>query len=165
MPEMFDDFQKWMYSRKGGIYKNLKMLFYMDGEPYFAYQGAECSYRDYTRRREIVKDVFTCSYESGGGKEYDGGIWKRKETPKTIIFTLIEEPFFERNYKLLKFKKDTKNSSKDDVRYSGFGNVMIDEEDGTFTIYPDQCGTPHIFESIKPEDIEDVIKKFKGILL
>lgn len=92
---------------------------------------------------------FSCRYISGGGTEYDGGIWELKETAKTFIFICVEEPFFDISWDKLKFKKSTMTTKRGDVRYFGFGHVMIDEEDGTYTIYPDQSGTPHIFEPIK----------------
>ena len=93
-------------------------------------------------------------YVSGGGTKYNGGIWERKETPKTITFTCIEA-----NWDKLKFRKFTKNTSRGDIRYSGYGSVMIDEEDGTYTIYPDQCGTPHIFEPLlEPKIAEQRLK-------
>ena len=49
---------------------------------------------------------YQCNYISGSGTEYDGGIWEKKETPKIITFTLIEEPFFDINYKVIKVLKD-----------------------------------------------------------
>jgi len=83
---------------------------------------------------------YTCKYYSGCGKEYNGGIWEKKETPKTIIFKQIEKSFFNPNWELLKIHKDeTKNKR----------HCLRDWEDGTYTIYPDQCGTPHVFEPIK----------------
>jgi hypothetical protein len=150
------EFKRWFYSR-GEFYKDLEMKFYVDGEPYFSSQGAECSLRDYKKRKELVKDIFTCKYISGGETEYDGGIWQRKETSKMITFKQLKESFYQPNWTLLKFKKLSKITDRGDVRYSGFGSVMIDEEDGTYTIYPDQCGTPHIFEPIEPEKIEEII--------
>lgn len=36
---------------------------------------------------------YKCYYMSGGGTEYDGGIWEKKETKKTITFILIKKPF------------------------------------------------------------------------
>ena len=105
----------------------------------------------FRKNREVVKDIFTCRYIGGDGTEYNGGIWKKRETPKMIIFNLLEEPFFDINWKILKFKKNTKNTNRGDIRYSGFGSVMIDEEDGTYTIYPNQGGTPYIFEPKKPQ--------------
>ncbi len=78
-------------------------------------------------------------YISGGGTEYDGGIWLKKESKKLIIFEQIEESFFQPNWTELKIHKDeTKNKR----------HCMIDWEDGSYTIYPDQCGVPHIFEKI-----------------
>ena len=92
---------------------------------------------------------YSCKYISGGGTEYDGGIWELKETPKTLTFDLIKEPFFDINYDHLKFKKDTKNFRDDVITYHGYGHVLKDWENGTYTAYPDQCGTPYIFEPLK----------------
>ncbi len=80
---------------------------------------------------------FTCKYYSGGGNEYDGGVWELKETPKTLIFNLIEEPFFDLNWNQLKINKSGKNK-----------HSFHEWEDGTYTIYPDQCGTPYLFEPL-----------------
>jgi ABC-type sulfate transport system substrate-binding protein len=91
---------------------------------------------------------FHCTTTSGGGTEQDAGIWELKETPKTITLTLIEEPFFEPNYKEIKVKKETKNLREGNYRYHGFGDVLIDWEDKTFTAYPKQCGTPYYFKPI-----------------
>jgi len=83
---------------------------------------------------------YTCIYIDGGGTVYDGGIWVKKETPKTITFTCIEESFFAVNWNELIIYKDKKKSNR---------HCLSDFEDGAYTIYPDQCGTPHIFEPIK----------------
>ena len=113
---------------------------------------------DYLRRKDMVKDIFSCVYYGGGGTEYDGGLWRKKEMPKMIIFKQLKESFFQPNWTEIKVKKETLNTNRGDKRYHGFGNVLIDEEDGTYTAYPDQCGTPHIFNPIAPELIESVIQ-------
>lgn len=79
---------------------------------------------------------YTCSYTSGGGIEYDGGIWEKKETTKLITFLCIKEPFYNINWNKLVLHKDPKKSHHP---YTNWG-------DGTYTIYPDQCGTPYYFE-------------------
>lgn len=87
-----------------------------------------------------MKNQFSCRYVSGGGTEYDGGIWEKKETPKTIIFTQIKKSFYQPNWTSLKINKDQKKFNR---------HTLKDWGDGTYTIYPDQCGTPHIFEPLK----------------
>jgi hypothetical protein len=89
-----------------------------------------------------------CTYTGGGGTEHDAGIWEKKETPKTITLTLLEEPFFEPNYNIVKVKKETRNEKRGDIRYHGYGDVLIDNEDGTYTAYPQQCGIPYYFEPL-----------------
>jgi hypothetical protein len=42
-------FAEWIHGRCT-FYADLKLLYYMDGEPYFASQGAEVSLSDYLRR-------------------------------------------------------------------------------------------------------------------
>ena len=42
------EFINWFHSR-GEFYAGLPVMFYVDGEPYFKSQGAECSLRDYLR--------------------------------------------------------------------------------------------------------------------
>lgn len=76
-------------------------------------------------------------YGSGGGTWYDGGTWEGKETPKRITLTLIDEPFYEPLWKKIVLEKgETKENP-----YS--------EDDGELTVYPDQCGKPHIFTPVK----------------
>ena len=143
------DFIAWFHSR-GEYYAGLSVKYYMDGEPYFrSSMGAECSLRDYLRVRKQTEDVYTCRYISGGGTEYDGGLWRRKETDKTVRFTQIKESFYQPNWTDLKINKDVKKNKR---------HCYQDNEDGSYTVYPDQCGTPHIFEPIKPEKIEEVLK-------
>ena len=83
---------------------------------------------------------YQCTITGGGGAKYKSGIWQKKETPKTILFTLIDEPFWEPNYKTLKINKDIKKNKQ---------HCFRDWQDGTYTVYPDQCGTPYYFEPIK----------------
>ena len=80
--------------------------------------------------------LYTCVYISGDGTEYKGGTWQKKETPKTITFTCVKPSFYKVNWdKLVIAKDETKNKR----------HCMREWGDGTYTIYPDQCGTPHIF--------------------
>lgn len=83
---------------------------------------------------------YTCKYYSGGGNEYDGGVWEKKETSKTIVFRQIKKSFFNPNWELLKINKDEMKNKRHCLKNWG---------DGTYTIYPDQCGKPHLFEPIK----------------
>ena len=146
MMTLKEEFKSWFYSRCA-FYKDMPMKFYKDGEPYFSSQGAECSLRDYLRIKEEMSNIFTCTYIGGGGREYDGGIWQLKETPKTMVFTCIKKSFFEVDRKILKIHKNPEKNKR---------HCLKDWEDGTYTIYPDQCGVPHIFEPIKPEKIEEI---------
>ena len=91
---------------------------------------------------------YTCEYFSGDSRGHDGGIWEKTETPKTITFKCIKESYFGAKYKLLKFRKATRNLKRGDVRYHGYGSVLIDGEDGTYTVYPNQSGVPHFFEPL-----------------
>lgn len=45
-------FCEWMQTRDGGKYAHLKLHTYMDGEPYFASQGAEMSLSEFLRREK-----------------------------------------------------------------------------------------------------------------
>ena len=98
---------------------------------------------------------YKCHYITGADEEIDGGIWIKKETPKTITFICIEKSFFAVNWdkiRVNKYHKGNKPAWKDEgdcILYANNGNVIKDWKDGTYTIYPEQCGTPHIFEPIK----------------
>ena len=87
----------------------------------------------------MIEVKYKCKYYGGGGDEYDGGIWNKKETPKMITFTLLEKPFFDLNWEILKINKDPEKNRR---------HCLRDWEDGTYTIYPDQCGTPYVFEPL-----------------
>jgi len=104
---------------------------------------------------------YTCKYYGGGGTEYDGGIWEKKETPRTIKFEQIEESFFNPNCTKIiinKFypskierKDGNYNAFRDFGDYIGWinnGHCLRDWNDNTFTAYPNQAGTPYYFEPI-----------------
>lgn len=74
-------------------------------------------------------------YVSGGGTEYDGGKWEIKETQKTFSFNCLENSFYESNCpEIMRIKKDKEKS-----------HCLQINDDGSFTVYPFQNGTPHIF--------------------
>ncbi len=104
---------------------------------------------------------YICKYYSGGGTEYNGGIWEKTETPKTITFKYIDTLHFEPLYTEIKINKFySKKRVRKDGNYNAFrdfgdyiawmnnGNVLRDWKDNTFTAYPNQCGTPYYFEPI-----------------
>jgi len=79
---------------------------------------------------------YKCIYVSGGGTEYDEGEWQIKIlTEKTVVIEKITEQRvygnFERGSKI--------------VCRKGNRNLLNDLGDGTFTIYPQQSGTPYYF--------------------
>lgn len=78
---------------------------------------------------------YTMKYYSGGGTEYNGGIWTIRKTKNSHIFTLVEHPFFESNCPPRMIIRNEKERS----------HCLRDWEDGTFTVYPFQSGTPHVF--------------------
>ena len=83
---------------------------------------------------------YKCIYISGSRTEHEAGIWEKKETTKTITFMQITESFFNPNWTILKIHKEEAKNNR---------HCFRDWEDGTYTIYPDQCGTPHYFEPIE----------------
>lgn len=81
---------------------------------------------------------YKCTIIGGDGSERNGGIWEKKETEKTIIFKYVDNVYFEPLFTLIKIRK-TNNDS---------GDVIRDWNDGTYTAYPKQCGTPYYFKPI-----------------
>jgi hypothetical protein len=74
-------------------------------------------------------------YVDGGGTEHDGGLWHIFQTDRSTTFTCVEEPFFDLCCpSMMKLKHD--------------GEFVNDWQDGSFTVYPHQSGTPHIFDPI-----------------
>lgn len=72
---------------------------------------------------------------------------------------MVEESFFSIDYKVFKFKKETRNDKQGDVRYHGYGHVMREEEDESFTVYPLRSGTPYIFEPVRTTDLQNLSDK------
>jgi len=109
---------------------------------------------------------YRCTITSGGGTKQDGGDFIIKETPKTLIFECVRQPFFSAYNQMIGKKpvRINKYYSKKNPRdnyeawrsmehyglpYIGYfnsGHVARKWEDGTWTIYPNQCGTPHFLE-------------------
>jgi hypothetical protein len=109
-----------------------------------------------------MRNKYQCTTTSGCGTERDAGTWELKETQKTITFKYIDDLHFEPNYKLIRINKlYSKKRERKDENYSanreidGYGSwannghVLRDWKDGTYTAYPEQCGTPYYFEPIK----------------
>ena len=92
------------------------------------------------KKKEQVK--YKCIYVSGGGTEYDGGVWIKKETDKTITFFCIEPSYFAVDWNKLIIYKNPERRNQ---------HCLRDWKDGTYTIYPDRCGVPHVFEPITKE--------------
>jgi hypothetical protein len=97
----------------------------------------------------MANNLYRCKYYSGGDTEYDGGVWTKKETEKTIIFTQIEESFYQPNWTVLKIIKDEKRNKR---------HCLKDWGDNTYTIYPDQCGNPHVFKPLTLFDTAKVLQ-------
>lgn len=115
--------------------------------------------------------IYKCTITGGGGNEEDGGDFLVKDTPKTITFVCVRQPFFSNRMsgknpiKINKFY--TKKVARDhyeawrDMKtprvvipyraYMNNGHVARFWEDGSITLYPDQCGIPHYLEKIAPK--------------
>jgi len=175
-----EDFKKWFNSLSEYYVEKKEMKFYADGEPYFAVAGLEIPLRDFLERRELLKGIYNCVSIGGGGREEDKGLWQKKETDKTITFKYVDDLHFEPNYTEIKINKFyPKKKERDDSNYNAYrdieedgikyrswfnnGHVLRDWLDGTYTAYPNQGGTPYIFEPIKSENIEKTIKKLTKI--
>jgi hypothetical protein len=105
-------------------------------------EGKEMSRIDKVIRRNQARrkqPKYSCVYISGDGKENEGGIWRKQDRPQTITFVCIKKPFFDLNWEKLVIHKDPAKNR----------NPLKDWEDGSYTIYPYQCGTPYIFTPIK----------------
>lgn len=115
----------------------------------------------------MINNKYTCYSVSGGGTETKHGTWEIKETDKLLTFTLLDEPFWEPNVKKIKIEKYYRKGrtyedediggkpafrEKFDVfpytAYMNNGHVARKWEDGTWTVYPNQSGTPHVFEPV-----------------
>lgn len=84
-------------------------------------------------------DKFICDSTGGDGTQQDEGIWIVKiKTDKTLIMELVSEPFYSNYAK--------GNTLKIGAR---FHNPVEFWDDGTFTVYPGQAGTPYYFEPVE----------------
>lgn len=77
-------------------------------------------------------------YVSGGGDIYDGGVWTIKETLKTFKFTRIREGIYSSQMSDCLIRKEKERR-----------HCLRDWQDGTYTVYPFQGGTPHYFQPVK----------------
>ena len=103
---------------------------------------------------------YKCTSTGGGGTDSDEGIWTVNRTAKIIAFSRIPDDWFDP----MNFRVRTEVNMRDgNIRYSGFGNVVIDWEDGTYTAYPNQAGTPYYFEPIV-EPVRSVSKPIQESL-
>lgn len=87
---------------------------------------------------ESAVNEYICTYTSGGGTEYNDGFWTKKETPKRITLMKVRE-YMSGIYAMHKVGEKIKVGK-------GTGNPLRDWEDGTFTVYFEQAGTPYYFE-------------------
>ena len=88
---------------------------------------------------KIERDMkYKVTYTSGGGAEYEDGIWEVKRTPKRILVTCLEEGFF------------GNHETGEKIRIGkGTGNpIKNEDDDGSFICYFSQAGTPYYFEPI-----------------
>ena len=92
-----------------------------------------------------MKKVYKCIYTSGGGVDYGDGIWERKDVPKTISLTKLEESGV---YDMHEVGEKIKVGK-------GTGNPLQENDDGTFVVYFKQAGTPYYFE------LQETISKIK----
>jgi hypothetical protein len=95
---------------------------------------------------------YTCEVAGNDSKNYNGGIWKRKETESTIVFTFILREVlntnpYHRNDKFTFWKKPNRNG-----KYRS-SHGMKDWGDGTYTIYPNFEGTPYYMKPIVDKDM------------
>jgi hypothetical protein len=92
----------------------------------------------------IKGDKFQVSSVTGGGQDIDEGIWIVKtKTDKTLVVEKITEKEIWDEYE----KGDTiKVGAK-------HGNPVRNWDDGTFTVYPKQEGTPYYFEPVGAVEI------------
>lgn len=81
---------------------------------------------------------YRVAYLDGGGTEYEDGVWTITKTPKRIIAEKTEE------YMTGIFAM---HEVGEKIRIGkGTGNpIKYKEEDGSFTCYFNQAGTPYLF--------------------
>lgn len=105
--------------------------------------------------------TYKMTITSGGGTEEDGGDFEIKETQKTITFNCVRQPFFpnrmsgNRPLKINKYYRDGKEAWREidhkfltSTSYANNGHVARYWDNGSITIYPDQCGIPHFLEPL-----------------
>jgi hypothetical protein len=82
---------------------------------------------------------YKCTYVSGGGTNYDNGIWTLTFTPKRIIAEKIDGDGV---YSMHKVGEKIRVGK-------GTGNPIQEHWDGGYVIYFNQAGTPYYFEPVK----------------
>ena len=81
-------------------------------------------------------------YISGGGTEYEDGVWTIHKTPKRIIAEKIKE------YGVGVYAMH-KVGEKINVGAGSGSPIKDEDDDGSFTVYFRQAGLQYIFEPIK----------------
>ena len=89
-------------------------------------------------------EIYKCSYTSGGGTEYDEGEWIIKIlTDKTLLVEKITD--IGDNYETGEKIRCQRNCPI--LRKISSPHCLRDWDDGSFTIYLNQSGTPYYFKS------------------
>ena len=88
---------------------------------------------------------YRCSYTSGGGTEYEDGIWELKKTPKTTLLIKVTE-YMSGIYAMHEIGEKIRVGKNT-------GNPLRDFGDGTFLVYFRQAGTPYYFEPLTPNQV------------
>lgn len=84
-------------------------------------------------------DKFICESTGGGGTQQDEGVWIVKtKTDKTLVMEVVNDGYFS-DYEI-----------GATLRIGArFPNPVEFWDDGTFTVYPNQAGTPYYFEPVE----------------
>jgi len=93
-----------------------------------------------------IGDMYICHYKSGGGTEYEEGIFKViKITKKAMTLEMIKEGFFGQ-YKDMKIRRIPTLEGK----RTAFCPAVYWDDDDSVTVYHEGRGIPFTYEKIVP---------------
>lgn len=84
---------------------------------------------------------YRCVYISGGGTEYEEGVFEEtRRTKTTLTLTMVEEGFY-----CMYPSKTVRRIPLEGGTGDRFSRPVTHWGDGSFTVYHEQAGTPYIY--------------------
>jgi hypothetical protein len=94
--------------------------------------------------RDFSSTVMHCTMTDCCLNDLDMGTWTVRETPKSVIFELVEKPNTHEAHAYIYFERLVCRKDNNSP------HALRDWSDGEYTVYPHRAGTPYHFTPILP---------------